>query len=80
MEGALAAAIVLFSIGGSVALIVWIGMREHTRQLQAQQTQPPPELMERLERLEARLGQIEEQQQQIQETQAWQQRLLERQP
>ncbi len=78
MEGALAAAIVLFSIGGSVALIVRTAMREHTRQLQARQSQPPPELMERLERLEGRLGRIEEQQQQIQETQAWRQRLLER--
>ncbi|MAG37551.1 MAG: hypothetical protein CL878_15045 [Dehalococcoidia bacterium] len=74
----MAAAVVLFSIGGSIGLIVRIAMREHTRQLEARQPQPPAELTERLERLEARLGRIEERQRQITETQEWQQRLLER--
>ena len=52
-------------------------MRERTRQLQAE-AQPPAELTERFDRMEARLLNIEERQQQLQATQDWQQKLLER--
>ena len=52
-------------------------MTERTKRLLAGK-ETPPEVHERLARIEARLSDIEARQHQLQTTQEWQQKLLER--
>ena len=68
--------LLLTAIGGSTAYIVRIVMIERTKRL-SMSNETPPEVHERLARIEARLSDIEARQHQLQATQEWQQKLLE---
>ncbi len=65
------------AIGGSTAYIVRTVMVERTKRLLGSK-ETPPEMNERLMRIETRLGEIETGQKELLAAQAWQQKLLER--
>ena len=68
--------LIITAIGGSTAYIVRTVMTERTKRLSLSK-ETPPEVHERLARIEARLSDIEARQHQLQATQEWQQKLLE---
>ena len=71
------AVLVIATIFGGVGYIVRTVMTERTKRLSMSQ-ETPPEVHERLTRMEVRLSDIEARQHQLQTTQEWQQKLLER--
>ena len=73
---AIGAALVVATFFGGIGYIVRTVMIERTKRL-SMSNETPPEVHERLARIEARLSDIEARQHQLQATQEWQQKLLE---